>query len=95
MPYLEYILLALIGSTGPIASIPATSGPELRTLGADAIVQPAGSVGFNNSATAAANGNVKPAVKSRRQHPRHRRAKHHGGAPKPDALVVKQKLKSK
>jgi hypothetical protein len=44
MPYLEYILLALIGTTS--AASAGTIGPELRTLSADAIVQPVAAWGL-------------------------------------------------
>ena len=44
MPYLEYILLALIGSTGPMASAPRVRNSGPLVAGIEAIVRP-GAVG--------------------------------------------------
>jgi hypothetical protein len=41
MAFVEYILLAVLGSTGAAAS-GAPSSPSIRTLDADAIAQPSG-----------------------------------------------------
>ena len=42
MPFAEYILLALLGSTGAAAPGVTPSSPSIRTLDADAIAQPSG-----------------------------------------------------
>lgn len=45
MPFVEYILLAFLGSTGAAAPGVTPSSPSIPTLGADAIVQPSGGSG--------------------------------------------------
>jgi hypothetical protein len=42
MPFLEYALLALIGSAGAATPGETPRGPSTRTLTADAITQPSG-----------------------------------------------------
>jgi hypothetical protein len=51
MAFVEYILLALLGSTGAAAPGGTPSSPSIRTLGAEAIVQPSGGSGLSEQAT--------------------------------------------
>ena len=70
MPFLEYALLALLGSAGAAGPGEAPNGPSTRILTADTVSQPSGGTGFV--------GQKKPryhekVTKTGRRHRRHRR----------------------
>ncbi|MGH9823657.1 MAG: hypothetical protein ACREDR_10445 [Blastocatellia bacterium] len=82
MPVFEYVLLALLGSTGVAAAEPA--GAPLSSLGADSIVQPNGSSGdfqpasgLLGQATSGSPGRTGKDPRGHKGYSRARRGRHH------------------
>ena len=42
MPFFEYVLIALLGSTGAVTTSESPESPSMRTLTADIVTQPGG-----------------------------------------------------
>ena len=76
MPIFEYILLAMLGSGGPAASLSPATQPAV--LGAESIVQPNGAAAVSNASDLNRNKVVKTARAHRRVRRHRRNTSRHG-----------------